>query len=104
MSGPYHNTVDKSGKDLKQAEAKAEGQTDRVFALVKKYGKTKVLTARRLWWLYSFDYKEEVLLTSIRRAISDIIRDHTYIYHDGILRHKCPVSGIDTSEKIIKII
>ena len=76
MSKEYYNTLQEEGFGLKKSESKAKKQKDRIFAIYKHT--LRPMTPAEIWDNYGFK-KDNIPLTSIRRAI-------TNLESDGLLR------------------
>lgn len=66
----YHNTSNLSGANLQEAVSTAKAQDDKVYAI---FEANKVLSPFDCWTLYKEQYGD-VLLTSIRRAITNLTK------------------------------
>ena len=67
----FHNTIDAQGDELKQHEAKAENQSDRILKIFKSNPErdfTPCEIEKKLWG-------DAPLLTSVRRSITNLTRD-----------------------------
>jgi len=69
----YYNTTSKTGKDLKRAEKKAETQKEIILKLFKE---KKMLSASQAWNLFTRQINKSTPLTSIRRAITDLMNEN----------------------------
>lgn len=65
----FFNTNDTRGTELVQAEMTAKKQEEIVYAIFVKYRR---LTASDCWTIFCKTYVPEILLTSCRRAITNL--------------------------------
>ena len=68
----YYNTTNETGETLDQLWQKCENQQQFVYEL---FCLQKAMTASEAWKLYPDDIEYQTPLTSIRRAITDLMNE-----------------------------
>lgn len=63
----YHNTTGKNGDELKVAQLKASGQTEKILELFRRHPRTTFTP-----WEVHFHLGQQLMITSIRRAITTL--------------------------------
>lgn len=71
---PFYNTTHQTGEVLKESKQKAESQKVRILKYLKQISEYGVPTSSSRIWIFVFGgEKSKIPLTSIRRAVSDLV-------------------------------
>lgn len=103
MVAMYYNTNNATGKELEKAQKVTSQQDIDVIEIISKYNKLNphvMLTPRRVWALYRNWKGKHIMLTSVRRSISDLVKKGILKYGDKI-NIKCPIDGFPTKERVV---
>jgi hypothetical protein len=88
-SKSYHNTNKLTGAEHIEAEETAKRQEENTMALYREF---RILSPSECWKLYKLRYNDKVLLTSIRRAITNLTVHR--ILGNRLIRTKVKRKGI----------
>lgn len=104
----FYDTIGLSSKELTKAQVAAMKQDDKILLLFDRYktketGQERILTPRRIWFLYKKEFGH-IMLTSVRRSINTLYNQSKLIRKSDKVQINCPVDNFRTKEFAYKII
>lgn len=97
----YYNTLSLDGNQLLAKMRKTDNQDQKVLKVLVWY-KDKVLTCRRIWYLYQRCFDVDIELGSVKRSVNTLLVNGIVEYGERIT-YNCPIKKFSTQGHIVKL-